>query len=348
MFDLYSIESENDDIDVTDEVTVNNETAVDEAGEDSQTVDVSDISEQTAAHNEAASAGGVVVGDGEHTNAADLEMDPVAAEEAYIMKHFGLSREDLEEAVDETIQEAETIPNADVEETDDEELEATSASTGDTSIYDEDDSVNDDEDINDTTSDDGEDEGIDITEEAEISTESIKSILKFSKVEDYFKSPDCESDLKKFKKRCEKKGYKIPTKKEAEKAIIDNAKTPFARFLLKMRNTPTAFLIENNKVTYYAMPHPASARSGMVPSLNIITAPASAIINMAKGVKAVSLFPCYLDKKGKLKTAATAVADVQMSSKMIKELKDFEDYVIQAKNESKKSSEDLIYNSLFY
>ena len=125
MFDLYSIESENDDIDVTDEVTVNNETAVDEAGEDSQTVDVSDISEQTAAHNEAASAGGAVVGD----NAKDLEMDPVAAEEAYIMKHFGLSREDLEEAVDETIQEAETIPNADVEETDDEELEATSAGT---------------------------------------------------------------------------------------------------------------------------------------------------------------------------------------------------------------------------
>jgi hypothetical protein len=277
------------------------------------------------------------------------------------MKHFGLSREDLEEAVDETIQEAETIPNADVEETDDEELEATSAGTGDTSIYDEDDSVNDDEEIDDTASDDGEDEGIDITvsddgedegiditEEAEISTESIKSILKFSKVEDYFKSPDCESDLKKFKKRCEKKGYKIPTKKEAEKAIIDNAKTPFARFLLKMSNTPTAFLIENNKVTYYAMPHPASARSGMIPSLNIITAPASAIINMAKGVKAVTLFPCYLDKKGKLRTSGTAVADVQMSSSMIKELKDFEDYVIQAKKESKKSSEDLIYNSLFY
>jgi virulence-associated protein VagC len=120
------MEADNDDIDidVSDSVTINDETAIDEAGEDSETVDVSNISESQAAHNEAASAGGIATGN----NTDQIEMDPVAAEEAYIMRHFGLSREDLEEAVDETVQEAAAIPNAEVEDEDD-ELEATSAGT---------------------------------------------------------------------------------------------------------------------------------------------------------------------------------------------------------------------------
>ena len=126
MFDLFSMEADNDDIDidVSESVTINDETAVDEAGCDSETVDVSNISEKTEAHNEAASAGGVATG----SNVEEISMDPVAAEEAYILRHFGLSREDLEEAVDETIAEAEQIPNADVVEDDDSDLAETAVS----------------------------------------------------------------------------------------------------------------------------------------------------------------------------------------------------------------------------
>ena len=126
MFDLFSLEndSELDQIDVVNSGIINDETAIDAAAEKKEPVEVS-ITESQAAHNEAASAGGCVVGDNEE----QLTMDPVAAEESYIRKQFGLSSEDLEEAVDETIAEGAAVPNAEVVEgadvAGDDDLEAT-------------------------------------------------------------------------------------------------------------------------------------------------------------------------------------------------------------------------------
>ena len=104
----YNFSFESEDI-LDDDTIVNDETAVDEAGDDSETVNVTPDTKETS-HNEVASAGGVSTGN----NQDQLEMDPVAATESYILRQFGLSREDMEEAVEETIDEAETIPNADV------------------------------------------------------------------------------------------------------------------------------------------------------------------------------------------------------------------------------------------
>jgi hypothetical protein len=108
----FSFESDNDDIDLDQDVlgtdTELDETAVDDAGDDSETVNVTPDVKETA-HNELASAGGVVVGN----NADQLEMDPVAASESFIRRFLGLSREDMEEAVDEITEKAETIPDAD-------------------------------------------------------------------------------------------------------------------------------------------------------------------------------------------------------------------------------------------
>jgi len=105
---LFSFESDNDEIDleqdVTGTVTELDETAVDEAGEDSETVDVTPDTNETS-HNEIASAGGVATGN----NADQLEMDPVAATESYIRRVFGLSREDMEEATDQIEAKAEAI-----------------------------------------------------------------------------------------------------------------------------------------------------------------------------------------------------------------------------------------------
>ena len=104
----FSFESDNDEIDleqdVTGTVTELDETAVDEAGEDSETVDVTPDTNETS-HNEIASAGGVATGN----NADQLEMDPVAATESYIRRVFGLSREDMEEATDQIEAKAEAI-----------------------------------------------------------------------------------------------------------------------------------------------------------------------------------------------------------------------------------------------
>ena len=110
MFDMYSFESDNDEIDIDFGVTTNDETAVDDAGEDSKTTDVSNISSEKTDHNEEASAGGVATG----SNEDDIAVDPVVATENFVYKRFGLSCEDIEEAIDETINEAEAIPNADV------------------------------------------------------------------------------------------------------------------------------------------------------------------------------------------------------------------------------------------
>jgi len=96
----FSLESDNDEIDLEQDVlgtdTELDETAVDDAGDDSETVDVTPDTKETA-HNEQASAGGVATGN----NQDELEMDPVAATESFCRKFLGLSREDMEEAVDE-------------------------------------------------------------------------------------------------------------------------------------------------------------------------------------------------------------------------------------------------------
>ena len=109
MFDLYSMEADNDEIDIDFGTTTNDETAVDDAGSDSKTTDVSNISDDKTNHNEEASAGGVATG----SNEDDIAVDPVVATESLVYRRFGLSREDIDEAVEETINEAEAIPDAD-------------------------------------------------------------------------------------------------------------------------------------------------------------------------------------------------------------------------------------------
>jgi hypothetical protein len=211
---LFSLEADNDDIDidVSKSVTINDETAVDEAGSDSEVTDVSDISEKTAAHNEAASAGGVVVGD----NKEDLEMDPVAASESYILRHFGLSREDLEEAVEETIAEAENIPNADVVEDDDSDLADTAVSSGGSVI------TADENNLDETPLDaagktpevvsrdypeNADAPGTVATESLEQSEEGLWSILKSKDIDDYFKSNDYQVNKMKLIRYATKKHY---------------------------------------------------------------------------------------------------------------------------------------------
>jgi len=97
---LQSLEADNDDVDVDMNDLVNNaECPIEDAGEDSITVDVSDISESEAAHNEEASAGGVVISE---QNADDLTMDPVAATESLLSScGLGFSLEDLDNTAEE-------------------------------------------------------------------------------------------------------------------------------------------------------------------------------------------------------------------------------------------------------
>ena len=122
--DLYSMEADNDEIDVCMESQVNDETAVTEAGTDTEATDVSNIDTKTEAHNEQASTGGVATG----SDTSDIEMDPVAATEAYVFKNFSLSAEDIAAEVEESIKEANSIPDTNVveaqQDTSDPELEA--------------------------------------------------------------------------------------------------------------------------------------------------------------------------------------------------------------------------------
>ena len=107
---FYGLEDEDndaDDVSMTDLVK-NEECPIEDAGKDSETVDVSDTTTKEAEHNEEASAGGAVVGD----NAGDLTMDPVAATESLIRRTIGLSREDLDE-VQEQLEATHTEPDGD-------------------------------------------------------------------------------------------------------------------------------------------------------------------------------------------------------------------------------------------
>lgn len=111
-FDLFSMESDNDEIDVGMNDLVKDETdVVEDAGSDTEVVDMNPSTDETA-HNEEASAGGIATG----SNQEDLEMDPVAASESFIRRNFGLSVEDMEEVVEEKVAEAAVIPSADEEE----------------------------------------------------------------------------------------------------------------------------------------------------------------------------------------------------------------------------------------
>ena len=107
--DLYSMEADNDEIELDVAETTNDETAVTEAGTDTEATDVSNIDTKTEAHNELASTGGVATG----SDSSDMEMDPVAATESYVNRQFGLSVEDVEETIEENIAVADAVPNAD-------------------------------------------------------------------------------------------------------------------------------------------------------------------------------------------------------------------------------------------
>ena len=119
--DLYSMEADNDEIDVCMKSQVNDETAVTEAGTDTEATDVSNIDTETEAHNELASTGGVATG----SDTADMEMDPVAATEAYCFKTFSLSAEDMANEIESCVEEAENASDNEPEDNSyDPELEA--------------------------------------------------------------------------------------------------------------------------------------------------------------------------------------------------------------------------------
>ena len=125
--DLYSMEADNDEIELDAGVTTNDETAVTEAGTDTTAADVSNIDTKTEAHNEQASTGGVATG----SDTSDMEMDPVAATEAYCFKKFSLSAEDIVAEVESSIKEAEEITEVVGEDSEDDidpELAAVGAS----------------------------------------------------------------------------------------------------------------------------------------------------------------------------------------------------------------------------
>ena len=89
-----SLEADNDDVDVDmNDLVDNAECLIEDAGKDSETVNVSNISETAAAHNEEASAGGVVISE---KNADDLTMNPVTGEESL----FSFSFESLDDNSD--------------------------------------------------------------------------------------------------------------------------------------------------------------------------------------------------------------------------------------------------------
>ena len=91
-----SLEADNDDVNVDmNDLVDNAECPIEDAGKDSETVDVSKISEATAAHNEEASAGGVVISE---KNADDLTMDPITGEESL----FAFSFESLDDNTETT------------------------------------------------------------------------------------------------------------------------------------------------------------------------------------------------------------------------------------------------------
>ena len=93
-----SLEDDNDDVDVDmNDLVDNAECLIEDAGKDSETVDVSNISETAATHNEEASAGGVVISE---KNADDLTMNPVTGEESLFSFSF--------ESIDDNSDDAET------------------------------------------------------------------------------------------------------------------------------------------------------------------------------------------------------------------------------------------------
>jgi hypothetical protein len=222
--DLYSMEADNDEIDVCMKSQVNDETAVTEAGTDTEATDVSNIDTKTEAHNELASTGGVATG----SDTADMEMDPVAATEAFCFKAFSMSAEDLANEVEDNIKVANAIPDADDAETaadtSDPELEAVGmnnagVSTDDPAKVIPDETPADNAGITpdaDESKDDGEDD-------ADAPTNPIPPALPTSEENLEFSEEDFEQSLEKAGGYFKAKDFKIPKAERAKGQI--NKKT---------------------------------------------------------------------------------------------------------------------------
>ena len=105
---FYGLEADNDEIDVgMNDLEKDSQDLIEDAGKDSETVDVSKISEATAAHNEEASAGGVVISE---KNADDLTMDPVTGEESLFAFSFESLDDDEETPVNTEVPTTSEIP----------------------------------------------------------------------------------------------------------------------------------------------------------------------------------------------------------------------------------------------
>ena len=342
MFDIFSLESDNDDIDidVSESVTINDETAVDEAGSDSEVTDVSNISEKTAAHNEAASAGGVVVGN----NASELEMDPVAASEAYIFRQFGLSREDLEEAVEETVAEAEALPNAEVveEEEEDTDLAETAVVDSETSggevinndktskVQDTNGEASSDEDaeesagsvidvdsIPETTPADTAGKTPDANDDSlesllmsslgfkknDYSNEGFKEIFLINpKLEKYFESQAYQNDKSKFEIYLNSRGYKKCTFDEYQKWISKKYSSS-SRLWKFLRASTRLFVFEHDGILFVTCPGITSMRALLLQA-TIDPFAVVQIINIIKnlitGNKKCLIYPMYKRPDGSI------------------------------------------------
>jgi hypothetical protein len=281
--DLYSMEADNDEIELDAAVTTNDETAVTEAGTDTEATDVSNISEKTEAHNELASTGGVATG----SDTADMEMDPVAATESYCFKRFSMSAEDIAAEVEENIKVAKEIPDANTEEDNtDPELEAVGMNNAGISTEDPADIIPDETPADtagmtpdaDESKDDGEDDAdapknpvppaLPTSEESlDQSVEKIYGYFKskdfkiakkdrvkggykklaFNNASEFLKSEIGKSKIAQFKEDVKKKGLTFATKKEiqTQKPTIGN--------ILVRGLTPTNAPRSANKVVIKAM-----------------------------------------------------------------------------------------------
>lgn len=125
-----SLEADNDDVDIDmNDLVDNAECPIEDAGKDSETADVSKIPTEEAAHNEEASAGGVVVSE---KNADDLTMCPVTGEESLFAFSFE-SLDDDEETPD-INPETDDLANSGVDVTALDEAAAKVADIGDTNV----------------------------------------------------------------------------------------------------------------------------------------------------------------------------------------------------------------------
>ena len=379
MFDLFSMEADNDDIDidVSKSVTINDETAVDEAGSDSEVTDVSNISEKTEAHNEAASAGGVSTGN----NVEEISMDPVAASESYIFKQFGLSVEDLDEAVSDTIKESEEIPDVKVDE-DDSDLADTAVPSGGEVVTAYENNLDETHVDNAGLTPEVEPEdypenadapGTIVTEilDTEDSIESllfgslgftqskknsqssegfVSTFIKNPAIKAYFDSKECAKDEEKFKAKLKKDGCELASRDDFMKQAETKIKLNMNNKRLFMLYKSLDMIVTHNDVTYIMVPHNISIRSGVTLWANIITIPISLITNLLKHQMKVVLFPIYKKPNGEVCMKAMGVAQCTVKKE---DFKNFESIAKTANEiirtgETPVSSKESVDNYLDY